>query len=187
MCLATAAPPEPRKNLSACHHPGNILTSYGKNDILTLDGLLSRLFLFHKGTNQVADKKPRVRKVETVRERTAKETAKAEAKAGKQPRTHRVRSAAGKAAKPLSKPARILTWPFRTRPVRFVGRVLGRIVWPRYFRNAWIELKQVTWPGRKETWKLTFAVLIFAVVFGLAAAGTDFVLDKVIRRIVFRG
>lgn len=130
-------------------------------------------------------RKPRVRKTETVRERAAKESAKAEAKASKQPK-RRVRSTAGKLAKPLRGPAKVLSWPFRLRPVRFVGRLLGRIFWPRYFRNSYKEVKQVTWPGRVETWKLTMAVIIFAIVFGLAAAGTDFVLDKIIRRIVFR-
>ena len=130
-------------------------------------------------------KKPRIRKTETVRERTARQTAKAEAKAGKVPR-RRIRRTAVKAVRPLKRPASILAWPFRLRPVRFAGKVIGRILWPRYFRNAWIELKQVTWPSRKDTWKLTLAVLVFAVAFGLMAAGTDWVLDKVIRRIVFR-
>jgi preprotein translocase SecE subunit len=128
---------------------------------------------------------PRVRKTETVRERTAKQTAKTEAKASKVPK-RRLRRAAKTVVRPLRRPARVASWPFRLRPVRFVGRVLGRILWPKYFRNAWTEIRQVTWPSRKDTWKLTFAVLIFAVMFGLLAAGTDVVLDKIIRRIVFR-
>lgn len=133
-----------------------------------------------------SSKKPRVRKVETVRQRNEKVAAKAEAKAGKQPK-RRVRRAASAAVRPLKKPATIISRPLRTRPVRFVGRWLGRILWPRYFRNAWKEILQVTWPDRKTTWKLTAAVLVFAIAFGLAAAGTDWVLDKIIRRIVFRG
>ena len=31
-----------------------------------------------------------------------------------------------------------------------------------YFKNSWIELKQVHWPTRKATWSLTFAVLVFS-------------------------
>lgn len=131
-------------------------------------------------------KKTRVRKAETHREKAAKSQAKTSAKAAKQPK-RRARRFIGAIAKPLNKPARIIIAPFRTRPVRFIGRVVGRILWPKYFRNSWAEIKQVTWPARRETWKLTFAVIVFAIVFGLAAAGTDFVLDKVIRRIVFRG
>lgn len=133
-------------------------------------------------------RKPRVRKVETVRERNQKVAAKAEAKASKVPK-RRVRRAAGAVVRPLSflkEPLRVITWPFRTRPMRFIGRILGRILWPKYFRNSWKEIRQVTWPTGRETWKLTLAVLLFAIIFGLAAAGTDWVLDKVIRRIVFR-
>lgn len=130
-------------------------------------------------------RKPRVRKVETVRERNQKVAAKAEAKASKAPK----RRAAGAIVRPfgfLKEPLRVITWPFRTRPMRFIGRILGRILWPKYFRNSWKEIRQVTWPTGRETWKLTLAVLLFAIIFGLAAAGTDWVLDKVIRRIVFR-
>ncbi len=135
--------------------------------------------------DEKSKKKPRIRKVETVRERAEKHNAKAEAKANKVPK-RRVRRTLGFAAKPFRAPARIVSRPFRTRPARFLGRWIGRILWPRYFRNAWAEIRQVEWPSRATTWKLTFAVLAFAVVFGLAAAGIDWVLDKVIRRIVFK-
>ncbi|MBA2279078.1 preprotein translocase subunit SecE [Candidatus Saccharibacteria bacterium] len=129
--------------------------------------------------------KPRVRKTETVRQRSEKATAKAEAKSVKTPRRH-IRRVASAAIKPLRRPARIISWPFRLRPVRFITRILGLILWPKYFRNAYKEVRQVAWPSRRDTWKLTLAVLIFAVMFGTLAAGTDYVLDKVIRRIVFR-
>ncbi len=134
----------------------------------------------------MADKKPRIRKIETVRDRRAKTTAIAEAKATKTPRSHKLRRATSKLVKPLRKPAGIAAAPFRLRPVKFTGRLVGRILWPKYFRNAYKEVRLVTWPGRTETWKLTFAVLVFAIAFGLLAAGTDVILDKIIRRIVFR-
>jgi len=130
-------------------------------------------------------KKPRVRKIETVRERNEKVALKAEAKASKV-KKRPVRAVARTVAKPFKAPARIAAKPFRLRPVRFVFRWLGRILWPRYFRNSFRELRQVTWPSRRETWKLTFAVLTFAVVFGFLVTITDFGLVKVIRRIVLR-
>ena len=130
-------------------------------------------------------KKPRVRKIETVRERNEKVALKAEAKASKV-KKRPVRAVARTVAKPFKAPARIAAKPFKLRPVRFVFRWLGRILWPRYFRNSFRELRQVTWPSRRETWKLTFAVLTFAVVFGFLVTITDFGLDKVIRRIVLR-
>ncbi|MDB5182983.1 MAG: Protein translocase subunit SecE [Candidatus Saccharibacteria bacterium] len=129
----------------------------------------------------MADKKPRVRKVETVRERNEKATLKAEANASKV-KKQPVRSTARTIGKPLG----VVAKPFKARPVRFTAKWIGLILVPRYFRNAFKELRQVTWPSRRETWKLTFAVLIFAVIFGFLVTVTDYGLDKVIRRIVLR-
>lgn len=129
------------------------------------------------------EKKPRIRKVETVRERQAKSAAKA-GKTKKRP----VRAAARVAAKPFNRPARAVAKPARVvaRPFRWPARILGRILVPRYVRNSFKELRQVTWPTRRETWKLTFAVMIFALAFGTAVALTDYGLDKIIRRIISR-
>lgn len=71
-------------------------------------------------------------------------------------------------------------------PDNRVGRFLGkrRSLIPRYFREAWAELRQVVWPSRRETWKLTLAVFIFAIIFGLLVAITDYGLDKLFRRIL---
>ena len=35
----------------------------------------------------------------------------------------------------------------------------------RYFKGAWIELRQVHWPTRRATWSLTGAVLVFTAIF----------------------
>ena len=35
----------------------------------------------------------------------------------------------------------------------------------RYIRDSWRELRQVRWPNRKATWKMTLAVLIYCAVF----------------------
>lgn len=34
----------------------------------------------------------------------------------------------------------------------------------RYVRDSWRELRQVRWPNRKSTWKLTFAVLVYCAI-----------------------
>ena len=34
-----------------------------------------------------------------------------------------------------------------------------------YFKGAWYELQQVTWPNRKATWSLTAALLVFTAFF----------------------
>lgn len=35
----------------------------------------------------------------------------------------------------------------------------------RYFKGAWVELRQVHWPTRRATWGLTGAVLAFSAFF----------------------
>jgi preprotein translocase SecE subunit len=69
--------------------------------------------------------------------------------------------------------------------LRPVGRVL-KLLAPRYFINAWREVRLVTWPGRRETWRLTLAVFIFAIVFGALVAGVDKVLDIVFKHLVLK-
>lgn len=36
----------------------------------------------------------------------------------------------------------------------------------RYIRDSWRELRQVRWPDRKTTWKMTFTVIIYVIIFG---------------------
>ena len=125
--------------------------------------------------------KARVRKPETVRERNEKAALKTQndaTKAGKQP----VR----KTARAIGKPLAVIAKPLKVKPVRFAAKWLGLILAPRYFRNSFKELRQVTWTSRRQTWKLTFSVLIFALAFGILVTLTDYGLDKIIRRIVLR-
>lgn len=90
-----------------------------------------------------------------------------------------------------SRLGRILSAPFRFigrlfRPlgkIRFF-RVIGFILAPPYIRNAWNELRQVTWPNRTQTRRLTFAVIVFSVIFGGVVAIVDYGLDKVFRALI---
>lgn len=68
------------------------------------------------------------------------------------------------------------------RPIR---KVLGWLV-PRYFVNSWRELKLVTWPGRRETWRLTGAVFVFAIVFGLMITVVDKAIDRIFKEIILK-
>jgi preprotein translocase subunit SecE len=61
-----------------------------------------------------------------------------------------------------------------------------RTLSPSYFRNAWKELKNVSWPGRRETWKLTFSVFIFAMVFGIVVALVDYGFETLFRKVIFK-
>jgi preprotein translocase SecE subunit len=83
-------------------------------------------------------------------------------------------------------------------PFRFVGRLfrplgrfrliraVGYIVFPPYFRNSWKELRLVTWPNRTQTRRLTFAVIIFSLIFGGIVAAVDWGFDKAFRELVLK-
>lgn len=63
-----------------------------------------------------------------------------------------------KSKKPAPKFVRILAKPFSFIIIPFVA--LGK-----YLAASWRELKLVRWPTRKETWKMTGAVIAFSVGF----------------------
>ena len=89
-------------------------------------------------------------------------------------------------AKPLGKALRKFS---KLKPVAFllkILRLIGKIIFPAYFRNSWKELKLVTWPNWKQSRQLTFAVLVFAIVFGAAIAIVDFGLDKLFKNILLK-
>ena len=68
---------------------------------------------------------------------------------------------------------------FIFRPLRW----LARHIIPSYFRRSVGELKQVTWPDRKQSRQLTLAVVMFATVFGVVVALLDYGLDKVFKKV----
>jgi preprotein translocase subunit SecE len=67
----------------------------------------------------------------------------------------------------------------------FLGKI-GRFLLPKYFRNSWQELRKVSWPDRRQTARLTFAVIAFATVFGVAIAIVDYGLDKLFRELLLK-
>jgi preprotein translocase subunit SecE len=128
-------------------------------------------------------KKKRVRKsAPTVRERQEAALAKSE---DQQPGlVKRTATAAAKPVKRLKlrdrKAVRIITYP-----IRLLGRLLYKIT-PKYFINSWHEVRKVVWPSRKETWRLTLAVFIFATVFGALVAVVDKGLDAIFKNVILK-
>lgn len=84
-----------------------------------------------------ADKKSRAKQSDKKQDK--KSSKKADKKAG------------AKRESRLPKPLRVILTPFTA--------------FGRYVRNSWGELRQVRWPSRKATWKLTLAVLIYCALF----------------------
>ncbi len=72
------------------------------------------------------------------------------------------------------------------RVFKLIGKILSFLL-PRYFINSWREVRQVTWPSRRETWRLTLAVFIFAIVFGSLVAGIDKGLDDFFKKVILKG
>ncbi len=67
------------------------------------------------------------------------------------------------------------------------GRVLSkRIRAPRYFRESWAELKKVTWPSRRDTWRMTGAVFLFSVVLAIITAIADFGFSKAVEKLLVK-
>ncbi len=130
--------------------------------------------------------KRRVKNPETFRERALKA-----AETTAQPnRRHRVREGVGKPIGAVVRPVRHTAGRLATRqPFKFLVKVLrliGKIVFPTYFRNSWRELKLVTWPTKTQSRRLTFAVLAFATVFGAVIALVDLGLDKLFKQILLK-
>lgn len=120
-------------------------------------------------------KKRQLRPAQTMREQSQKATAKAEKPSRK-----------SKVGRIVSKPFGVLAKPFRVLGRIKFFRILGRILWPAYFRNSFRELRQVTWPNRKQSRQLTVAVIIFSVIFGVMIAIVDFGLDKVFKKVILK-
>ena len=104
-----------------------------------------------------------------------------------------VRERASKAQEVASQPSR----PRKVRgilgkvllPMRFIGRglrLIGRFIIPPYIRNSWKELRLVSWPSRKQSRQLTFAVIVFALVFGVIIYAVDYGLDKLFNQVILK-
>ena len=83
---------------------------------------------------------------------------------------------------PLKQIGHGLRWFFTRRPVRFIGRLLGF----GYLASSFREVRMVTWPTWRQSFRLTSAVIIFSVVFGGLIAAVDFGLDKVFKHIILK-
>ena len=132
-------------------------------------------------------RKPRIRKTApTVRERAVA----AQAKATKE-KPRRIRRLLAEIPSPFRRLHLHLHLPQNRlfnalRAIgRFVKKILSKLA-PRYFINSWREVRQVAWPNRRETWRLTLAVFVFALVFGALVAGVDKGLDELFKHLVLK-
>ena len=123
---------------------------------------------------------------ETVRERTAKFQSQAKLDAKPSAGRNMLSAFLWGFSWPLRKIGHVIGKLGRFRAVRFVVRNLGKVIVPVYFRNSWRELRLVTWPDRRTSFKLTYAVIVFSVLFGVIIAIVDFGLDKLFKELIIK-
>jgi preprotein translocase SecE subunit len=117
-----------------------------------------------------------IKKAETVREKVERTAA----PAAEKPR--RLRKHGRRVAAPLRVVGRSAKRLGRLK----IFRIIGLILCPPYFRRSFHELRQVTWPSRRESIQLTSAVIVFAVIFGALIAVTDFGLGKLFKEVLLK-
>lgn len=88
--------------------------------------------------------------------------------------------------RPLSSGYQKLKSIKQLKPLFIVLAFIGQIIFPKYLRNSFQEIKKVTWPSFEQGRKLTWAVLVFALVFGASVAIVDWGLGKVFKRLLLK-
>jgi len=92
--------------------------------------------------------------------------------------------------KKLAKPAKVVfdRQPFRFiwKVIKWIAKILSIILFIRFVASAFKEVKEVTWPNLKQTTRLTWAVLVFGVVFAAFIAVIDYGLDKLFKAIILK-
>jgi preprotein translocase subunit SecE len=123
------------------------------------------------------------KQAETVRQKAEKESV-------KRKKPTKVGAIKQKVHKPLSTLGRVASKEYH--PIKVPDkkgvRVLNKRVKyiPQSIKNSWAELKQVTWPSRKDALKLSFAVIIFSICFAVFVQVLDFLFSKVVKEIILR-
>jgi preprotein translocase subunit SecE len=129
-----------------------------------------------------AKKQPRRRKApKTVREHAEKQQAKKAAT----PRRKKLNS---KIHKPLSVLSAAHKKEYHPVPLpdNKVGKILGKrvIIIPKFIKNAWAELKLVTWPTRSQAARLTVAVIVFSTIFAIFVQILDLIFSRLVKEIL---
>jgi len=105
-------------------------------------------------------------------------------------KTRRLHKATSKIKRPIKGAASIGRKEYH--PIKLPDNRLGRVLnkrgrfFPKFIREAWAEIRQVTWPTPRETVRLTTAVFIFSVIFAVIVAILDYGLDKAFREVIIK-
>lgn len=108
-----------------------------------------------------ADIDPTKPKTQTIPTETKTKIAKTQAK--QQAKLAKTKAKAAKAKTKAKIKAKATTPEKPLKQVFLLARPF--VALGRYLRDSWRELRQVRWPNRKATWKMTLAVLVYCAIF----------------------
>lgn len=129
-------------------------------------------------------KKPRRRKSpETVREKAQKESAKKAAPK----KSSKIKATITRPVKKATAYGKKEYHPIKA-PDKKGIRILNKRVRliPRWLSSSWAELRQVSWPTKREAASKTMAVIVFALVFAGFVQLLDFIFSRVVKEIILR-
>ncbi len=135
-------------------------------------------------TDPKKKKAPRIKKEpETIRQKAEKESV----KRTKPTKASKIKQKVNKPLSTLRKVAAKEYHPIKA-PDKKGLRVLNKKVYfiPGFIKNSWKELRQVTWPSKKDAARLTFAVIIFSIFFAIFVQILDFLFSKLVKEIILR-
>lgn len=143
-------------------------------------------------SSESESRKPK-KQTESVRERA--ERAISEATNSK--KTDRADKKAVKAEKKVEKVEVAKVKPAKTRKIKFLNRNKHESkkdkkprrfhIIPRFITEAFKEIRLVTWPDARTTFKLTTAVIIFATVFTIMVSLVDYGFGKIFKKVFLHG
>jgi preprotein translocase subunit SecE len=58
---------------------------------------------------------------------------------------------------------------------------------PKFIKSTFTEIRQVTWPDRKITVKLTVAVVLFSLIFSALVGSLDWVFEIIFKKVFLHG
>ena len=120
---------------------------------------------------------------ETIRQKADKETE----KRIKPTKKSRLKSKVSKPLSTLHKAATKEYHPIKVPEKKGIKHLNKKVhIIPKFLKNAWAELKLVTWPTKKEAMKLTFAVIAFSIVFAVFVQALDYIFSRVVKEIILR-
>lgn len=80
-----------------------------------------------------------------------------------------------------------ITAPVRNnRAWKFLRKWILRSPFRGYFIDSWRELRHVTWPNRRTSWRLTFTVIVFAVIFALFTTALDYGFERLAQELFLK-